>query len=175
MAASIPLGRLPSGFWSVSDFDIRWEDLALCTGTQTCWNRKGTSPKHFTKLEMESCPQYAGKLKHFDFLSLELRGPGWSKKNNRSLIPLPLHFTIGTKQSGWLLLVRHSPKSGLSIRLQEREAWFIISQSMFPLLHLMFVIVFADVRPACTCLTMQTFAMKLPVQSFSPDDDARGC
>lgn len=70
----------------------------MCTGAQTCWNRKGTSPKNFTKLKMENCPQYAGKLKHFDFLSLELRGPGRSKKNNRTILSL-LHYTLQLAQN----------------------------------------------------------------------------
>ena len=75
-------------------------DLALCTGDQSCWNRKGPSPNCFHKvgsMKWSKIPWYA---EAFRVPFTGTKGPSPApEKQPHTITPPPPNFTLGTMQS----------------------------------------------------------------------------
>ena len=76
-------------------------DLALCTGAQSCWNRKRPSPNCSHKvgsMKLSKMSWYAEALR-VPFTGT--KGPSPTpEKQPHTIIPPPPNFTLGTMQSG---------------------------------------------------------------------------
>ncbi len=111
-------------------------DLALCTGAQSCWNRKWSSPDcshNVGSIPLSKMSQYAETLR------FPLTG---SKRPSLTPEKTALaHYLSSIKLYSWHNAVRqvmffwHPPNPDLPICLPNREAWFITSQNRFPLLQ----------------------------------------
>ncbi len=105
-------------------------DIALCTGAQSCWKRKGFYSSQFPQRWKHSIVQNIWAC--------------WSIKKNNSLeitglaqlhpiIP-PLHqIYIWHSAVRQVMIFWHTPNPDSPIRLPIRETWF--SQNRFPLLQ----------------------------------------
>ena len=75
--------------------------LALCTGAQSCWNRKGPSPNCCHKvgsIALSKMSWYAEALR-LPFTGDKGPSPN-PEKQPHTIIPPPPNFTVGTMQSG---------------------------------------------------------------------------
>ena len=76
-------------------------DLALCTGAQSCWNRRGASPNCSHKagsLELSNISWYAEAFR-LPFIGTKGPSPAPEKTTPHTIIPPPPNFTLGTMQS----------------------------------------------------------------------------
>ena len=76
-------------------------DVALCTGAQSCWNRKGPSPNcfhHVESMELSKISWYAEEFR-VPFTGTKGPSPAPEKQPHNTIIPPPLNFTFGTIQS----------------------------------------------------------------------------
>ena len=74
-------------------------DLALCTGAQSCWNRKGPSPNCFHKVGSLKFSKIYWYAEAFRVPFTGTKGPCPAIEKQHTIIPPPPNFTLGTKQS----------------------------------------------------------------------------
>ncbi|XP_051540168.1 uncharacterized protein LOC127432786 isoform X2 [Myxocyprinus asiaticus] len=74
-------------------------DLALCTGAQSCWNRKGTSPNCSNKVGSMELSKISWYAEAFRVPFTGTKGPSPApEKQPYTIIPPPPNFTVGTMQ-----------------------------------------------------------------------------
>jgi len=75
-------------------------DLALCTGAQSCWNKKGPSPNCFHKVGSMKLSKISWYAEAFivPFTGTKGSRPA-PEKQPHTIIPPPPNFTHGTMQS----------------------------------------------------------------------------
>jgi len=141
-------------------------DLALCTGAQSCWNRKGPFPDCFPKV---------GSMKLSKNWSIQ-SSFHWAKASSWETTPHhnpPLHQTLHMaqcSQTSTVLLATVKP------RLVHQIAWWrsVISHSRevavcFTPLHTTLCNALVDVQLECSCSDMETHSMKLSTHSSWAD------
>ena len=75
-------------------------DLALCTGAQSCWNRKRPSPNYFHKVGSMKLSKISWYAEAFRVPLTGTKGPSPApEKQPHTIIPPPPNFTLGTMQS----------------------------------------------------------------------------
>ena len=75
-------------------------DLALCTGAQSCWNRKGPSPNCSHKVGSMELSNISWYAEAFRVPFTGTKGPSPApEKQPHTIIPPPPNFTLGTMQS----------------------------------------------------------------------------
>ncbi len=75
-------------------------DLALCTGAQSCWNRKGPSPICSHKVGSMEFSKISWYAEAFRVPFTGTKGPSPApEKQPHTIIPSPPNFTVGTMQS----------------------------------------------------------------------------
>ena len=75
-------------------------DLALCTGAQSCWNRKGQSPNCSHKVGSMELPKISWFAEAFRFPFTVTKGQRPApEKQPHTIIPPPPNLTLGTMQS----------------------------------------------------------------------------
>ncbi|XP_051528965.1 uncharacterized protein LOC127426291 [Myxocyprinus asiaticus] len=75
-------------------------DLALCTGAQSCWNRKGPSPNCSHKVGSMELSKISWYAEAFRVPFTGTKGPSPApEKQPHTIIPSPPNFTVGTMQS----------------------------------------------------------------------------
>ena len=80
-------------------------DLALCTGAQSCWNRKGPSPNCSHKVGSMELSNISWYAEAFRVSFTGTKGPSPSpEKQPHTIIPPPPNFTLGTMKSDKNLL-----------------------------------------------------------------------
>ena len=118
-------------------------DLALCTGAQSCWNRKEPSPNCSHKvgsIELSNISWYA---EAFSVLFTGTKGPSPApEKQPHTIIPPPptLHLAQ-CSQTNTVLLATAKPR----------------------LVHQMLCIALTDVWLGCSCSVMEAHSVRLPM------------
>ena len=75
-------------------------DLALCTGAQSCWQRKGPAPNCSYKLGSMRLSKMSWSAEAFTVPLTGTKGPSPApEKQPHTIIPPPPNFTLGTMQS----------------------------------------------------------------------------
>ena len=75
-------------------------DLVLCTGAQSCWNRKGSSPNCFHKVGSIKLSKNSWYAEAFRVPITGTKGPSPApEKQPHTIIPPPSNFTLGILQS----------------------------------------------------------------------------
>ena len=106
-------------------------DLALCTGAQSCWNRKGPSPNCFHEVGSMKLSKISWYAEAFRVPFTGTKGPCPApEKQPYTIIPPPPIFTLG-KQA---LFPWQPPNPDSSIRLLDGEAWLVTPENASPLL-----------------------------------------
>ena len=108
-------------------------DFALCTGAQSCWNRKGPSPNCSHKVGSMELSKISWYAEAFRVPFTGTKGPRpVPEKQPHTIIPPPPNFTLGTMQSdkfSW-----QPPNPDLSIRSLDGEVRFVTPENASPLL-----------------------------------------
>ena len=73
-------------------------DLALCTGAQSCWNRKGLSPNCCYKVGSMDLSNISWDAVRVPFTETKGPSPAPQKQPHTIILPPP-NFTLGTMQS----------------------------------------------------------------------------
>jgi len=105
-------------------------DLALCTGVQSCWNRKRPSPNCFHKVRSMKLSKISWYAEAFRAPFTGTKGPSPApEKQPHTIIPPPPNFTLGTMQSDEVPFPWQPPNPDSSIRLPDGKAWFVTPEN----------------------------------------------
>ena len=87
-------------------------DLALCTGAQSCWNRKGpNSPNCSHKVGSMKLSKISWSAEALRVPFTGTKGPSPTpEKQPHTIIPPPPNFTLGTMQRSTVLLATAKPR-----------------------------------------------------------------
>ena len=133
-------------------------DLALCTGAQSSWNRKGPSPNCSHKVGSMELSNF-GMPKHSEFLSLELSGQAQLLKTpSLGTVQSDKYHSPGNRQTQTRPSDCQMEKCDSSLQRTRLHCSIVQWRRA---LHLTLCIALADVWLGCSCSAMETHSMKL--------------